>query len=294
MIQDINPKHFYNQFQKETIVSGDYIISFHDNLIFAKEAGNDLDFIRYENLMEWKEKVRGETEREIEPGKESGEEFHFTYLFTIDRQKYFLLKEDIELQIPGFAYCKMFDIRRRAPKYQVMAASTAWHLYVWYRDNRFCGRCGKETKEDESERMLRCPVCGNMIFPKVAPAVIVGVTDGDRILVTKYANREYKRYALIAGFTEIGETVEETVRREVLEEVGLHVKNIRYYKSQPWGFDLNLLLGFFCELDDAASIHMDEKELALAEWLTRKDVPDYGEDLSLTHEMMRVFKEGSY
>lgn len=151
----------------------------------------------------------------------------------------------MELQIPGFAYSKMFDIRRRTPKHQVMAASTAWHLYVWYRDNRFCGRCGKETKEDESERMLRCPVCGNMIFPKVAPAVIVGVTDGDRILVTKYANREYKRYALVAGFTEIGETVEETVRREVLEEVGLHVKNIRYYKSQPWGFDLNLLLGFF-------------------------------------------------
>lgn len=175
-----------------------------------------------------------------------------------------------------------------------MAASTAWHLYVWYRDNRFCGRCGKETEEDEKERMLKCPVCGNMIFPKVAPAVIVGVTDKDRILMTKYANREYKRYALIAGFTEIGETVEETVRREVLEEVGLHVKNIRYYKSQPWGFDLNLLLGFFCELDDTAPIHMDEGELSLAEWVKREDIPDYGEDLSLTHEMMQRFKRGEY
>lgn len=284
MIQDINPKHFHNQFQKETIEASDYIISFHNNLIFAKEEGADLDFIRYEAFLERREKEHGDIETE--------KEFHFTYLFTIDSQKYFLLKEDVELEIPGFVYCKMFDIRRRAPKYQVMAASTAWHLYVWYRDNRFCGRCGKETEEDEKERMLRCPVCGNMIFPKVAPAVIVGVTDGDRILMTKYANREYKRYALIAGFTEIGENVEETVRREVLEEVGLHVKNIRYYKSQPWGFDLNLLLGFFCELDDTASIHMDEGELALAEWMRREDVPDYGEDLSLTHEMMRVFKEG--
>lgn len=286
MIQDINPKHFYNQFQKETIEKSDYIISFHNNLIFAKEAEQDLVFIRYEDFLEWQDKTHKEQETE--------REFHFTYLFTIDQQKYFLLKEDVELEIPGFAYSKMFDIRRRAPKYQVMAASTAWHLYVWYRDNRFCGRCGKETEEDGNERMLRCPSCGNMIFPKVAPAVIVGVTDGDRILMTKYANREYKRYALIAGFTEIGETVEETVRREVMEEVGLHIKNICYYKSQPWGFDLNLLLGFFCELDDTASIHMDEGELALAEWMKREDVPDYEEDLSLTHEMMRVFKEGKY
>lgn len=286
MIQDINPKHFYNQFQKETIEKTDYIISFHNNLIFAKEAGQDLGFICYEDFLEWQKKAYKEHETE--------RKFRFTYLFTIEQQKYFLLKEDVELEISGFAYCKMYDIRRRAPKYQVMAASTAWHLYVWYRDNRFCGRCGKETEEDGNERMLRCPSCGNMIFPKVAPAVIVGVTDGDRLLMTKYANREYKRYALIAGFAEIGETVEETVRREVMEEVGLHVKNIRYYKSQPWGFDLNLLLGFFCELDDTASIHMDEGELALAEWMKREDVPDYGEDLSLTHEMMGVFREGKY
>ena len=93
------------------------------------------------------------------------------------------------------------------------------------------------------QRMLQCPCCANMVFPKIAPAVIVGVTHGDKILMTKYAGREYKRYALIAGFTEIGETAEETVKREVMEEVGLTVKNIRYYKSQPWGFDSNLLLG---------------------------------------------------
>ena len=292
MIHDINLKHFYNQFHKEAIKPLDYIISFHSNLIFAREAGRDLDFIRYEDFFKWRENIHGNIETERKAGQEREKEFHFTYLFAIDRQKYFLLKEDVELEIPGFVYCKMFDIRRRAPKYQVMAASTAWHLHVWYRDNRFCGRCGEKMEEDEKERMLRCPACGNRVFPKVAPAVIVAVTDGNRILMTKYANREYKRYALIAGFTEIGETVEETVRREVMEEVGLHVKNIRYYKSQPWGFDLNLLLGFFCELDDTDSIHMDEGELALAEWMKREDVPDYGEDLSLTHEMMRVFKEG--
>ena len=144
---------------------------------------------------------------------------------------------------------------------------------------------------DEHLRMMKCPSCGNMVFPKIAPAVIVGVTNGDKILMTKYAGREYKKYALIAGFTEIGETAEQTVEREVMEEVGLHVKNIRYYKSQPWGYDSNLLLGYFCELAEEHKIELDETELSLAEWIDYKDVPDDPEGLSLTREMMQTFRE---
>ena len=160
------------------------------------------------------------------------------------------------------------------PKERVLAAATAWHLFVWYRDNQFCGRCGKKLVHSEMQRMLQCPCCANMVFPKIAPAVIVGVTHGDKILMTKYAGREYKRYALIAGFTEIGETAEETVKREVMEEVGLTVKNIRYYKSQPWGFDSNLLLGYFCELAEEGEIRLDEEELSVAEWVDYHDIPE--------------------
>ena len=120
----------------------------------------------------------------------------------------------------------------------------------------------------------------------------MGVKNGDKLLLTKYANRTYKRYALIAGFTEIGETVEETVKREVMEEVGLQVKNIQYYKSQPWGFDSNLLLGFFCDVAEEQEITLDQEELACAEWVDREDIPEYKEGLSLTHEMMLVFKNG--
>lgn len=129
-----------------------------------------------------------------------------------------------------------------------------------------------------------------MEYPKISPAVIVGVTDGNRILMSKYADRDYKKYALLAGFTEIGETIEETVKREVMEEVGLKVKNIRFYKSQPWSFTDTLLMGFFADLDGDSEITLDQEELALAEWFEREEIPVTERNISLTNEMILAFK----
>ena len=109
--------------------------------------------------------------------------------------------------------------------------------------------------------------------------------------MSRYAGREYKNYALIAGFNETGESIEQTVRREVMEEVGLKVKNLQYYKSQPWPFSDTLLMGFFCELDgDDESIRLEEDELSEAAFYAPEDVPDDNEHASLTAEMMMVFK----
>ena len=101
--------------------------------------------------------------------------------------------------------------------------------------------------------------------------------------------RAYKKYALIAGFTEIGETVEQTVQREVMEEVGLHVKNLHYYKSQPWSFTSTLLMGFFAEADGEETIRLDQTELAEAVWCDATQIPE-DDGVSLTREMMQVFK----
>ena len=147
--------------------------------------------------------------------------------------------------------------------------------------------------EMDTDISKRCPNCGNMIFPKIAPAVIVAVTNGDRILMSKYAGRNTNRYALLAGFCEIGETAEQTVQREVMEEVGLHVKNIRYYKSQPWGIASDLLLGYYCEVDGDTAICMDEGELRLAQWVRRQEIQLQPDDFSLTNEMMLMFKNGT-
>ena len=97
---------------------------------------------------------------------------------------------------------------------------------------------------------------------------------------------------MVAGFTEIGETLEETVQREVMEEVGLKVKNIRYYKSQPWSFSSTLLCGFFCEVDGDTDITLDTEELAVGEWFDRDNIPVEDDGVSLTREMIGVFKIG--
>ena len=120
--------------------------------------------------------------------------------------------------------------------------------------------------------------------------MIVGVTNGDEILMTKYRGRDIPYYALIAGFTEIGETLEQTVAREVMEEAGLRVKNIRYYKSQPWGIVDDILVGFYCDVDGDDTITLDENELGSAIWVNREDIVGQPDALSLTNEMMSMFK----
>ena len=147
-------------------------------------------------------------------------------------------------------------------------------------------------KKDEKERMMFCESCRSREYPKICPAVIVGVTHNNKLLLTKYAGRDFKKYALVAGFAEIGETIEETVKREVMEEVGLRVKNITYYKSQPWSFTDTLLFGFFCEVDGTSEIVLDEEELSVAEWFERDEIPVSEKTVSLTNEMILHFKHG--
>ena len=277
MIQDIFPHRFYNTYQQKRPEDNSRILGFCDRMVYL----SDQDGIRFLTFQEWKS-YNQRIGRGMPP---------LVYLFTIEEEDYFLTDIHKEDKIGDFRFYKMFDIRPMQPKEAVFAATTAFHLYQWYRDNQFCGRCGKKLIHSEKLRMMQCETCNNMVFPKIAPAVIVGVTHGDKILMTKYAGREYKRYALIAGFTEIGETVEETVQREVMEEVGLKVKKIRYYKSQPWGFDSNLLLGFFCELADEHEICLDREELSLAEWVDYHNILDDPEKLSLTHNMMEYFRD---
>ena len=216
------------------------------------------------------------------------------YLFELDGKTVFL---DLgkEKELPGFSYENISLFRNGRPKETLFAVTTAYHLYTWHNSSRYCGCCGAETVHDEKERMMRCPVCGNRIYPRIMPSVIVGVLNGDSILMTRYNMPGSKLAALVAGFCEIGETAEETVRREVMEETGLRVKNIRYYASQPWGITAGgLLLGYWCDVDGDSEIHVDGEEIAEGAWFRREDLAEYkGVDHpSLTSEMIAVFASG--
>lgn len=274
MIQDIFPQKLDNQYSSRTNPTADSILcAFRGSEILLRIIG---DTIELPKLSEMRGQI-GET----------------TYLFNIDGTAYFLA--DYAGDLPeGYGYANVRAQRRMQPLKTVYACMTALHLAIWYRDNRFCGRCGHRTMHGARLRMLSCPECGNTIFPKICPAIIVGVTHGDRILLTKYAGRAYKNYALIAGFCEIGETAEDTVRREVMEEAGVHVRNIRYFATQPWGVDCDLLIGYFADLDGDDAITMDTEELSLAGWYARDAMETPADTVSLTNTMISAFIDGTY
>ena len=268
MLQDLAFGRLENEYTPVPPRDGDAVLSFRDSFLLVKQKPNGA--------------------LEFPTVAQTGGELR--YAFRLHGVNYYLRTEPAEEG--DFQYTPVRSLRQSQSRTLVYAAMTGWHLSTWYRNSRFCGRCGEKTVHDEKERMMRCPSCGLMIYPRINPAIIVGVTDGDRILLTKYAGRGYTSYALIAGFTEIGETLEQTVRREVMEEVGLRVKNIRYYKSQPWGIDGNILMGFFCDLEGDDTVHLDENELSLGQWHSRFALPVEDDGYSLTREMIRIFGQG--
>lgn len=284
MLQDLDFGRLENEFRNELPTDNDIVICVRDGGILLHRGPDDsLTLPRWGTVRQWAQEGQWE----------SWGERQFQYIFRLQQVNYFLWMGTAGIcQDPEFHYEQARGLRQMTSKNMCFAAMTAWHLYNWYRNNRFCGCCGTETVHDQKERMLRCPACGNMIFPRISPAVIIAVTDGDRLLLSKYAGRNYTRYALLAGYTEIGETLEQTVQREVMEEVGLRVKHIRYYKSQPWGVDGNVLMGFYCDLDGDDTIHLDETELAMAQWFERSHLPAQDDGISLTREMIRMFGEG--
>ena len=284
MLQDLEKGRLENEFHNWEPAKDDVVLCFRDgDILLHRDPDDTLTLPKWQAVARW----AGEDHWT------SWDDRKFQYIFRLAGHNYFLwMGRSGDCADSAFHYEQARGLRQLKSKDMCYAAMTAWHLYNWYRNNRFCGCCGGATVHDSKERMMRCPSCGNMIFPRISPAVIIAITDGDRLLLSKYAGRNYTRYALIAGYTEIGETLEQTVSREVMEEVGLKVKNIRYYKSQPWGVDGNVLMGFYCDLDGDDTIRIDETELAMAQWFPRDDIPAHDDGISLTREMIRISSEG--
>lgn len=274
MIQEIAPEEFSLTYDLRAPKEGAFLFAFDGGRLCGQiDAAGRLVLPRYE---------------ETRLGAED-----CTFLFSVSGRDYFSVPHTAE----GLSY-PFSPLRRMmaaADNTGAFAAATAYHLVQWYQQTRYCGVCAAPMSRDAHERAMRCPSCGAVVYPRINPAVVVGLIDGEKLLLTKYApsHGQTKHYALIAGFCEVGESAEDTVRREVWEEVGLHARNIRYYGSQPWGIAGNLTLGFFAELDGDGTIHMDGEELSCAQWVSRKDVPVRDDRLSLTAEMMKAYHDGT-
>jgi NAD+ diphosphatase len=164
-------------------------------------------------------------------------------------------------------------VAAQMPEDQAGLLSYARAMISWRRTHRYCGRCGSKTVPDRSGHVLVCsnPACRHEQFPRIDPAIIVLVSDGDRVLLGRQASWPVGRYSTIAGFVEPGESLEDAVAREVLEESGVRVDGIVYHSSQPWPFPRSLMLGFTAHAL-THEVHLKDQELEDARWFTRADI----------------------
>jgi NAD+ diphosphatase len=166
----------------------------------------------------------------------------------------------------------LYHILGRVDERLFALAGRAAQLLDWERDHQYCGRCGNQLALDVAERAMRCGPCHIVNYPRIAPCIIVLVTRGEELLLARNANFPQPMYSTLAGFIEAGENAEDTLAREVREEVGVEVKNLRYFQSQAWPFPNQLMLGYFAEYA-GGDIVCDPTEIADAQWFHYSDLP---------------------
>ena len=169
-------------------------------------------------------------------------------------------------------------------------ASRAVQIVDWDSTHRFCNRCGTPLVKRTTERAKECPQCGLLLFPRLSPAIIVLIERGRELLLARARRFPPGRYSVIAGFVEPGEKLEEAVEREVREEVGLTIKDIRYFGSQPWPFPHSLMIGFTATYA-GGEISLNDGEIEKAGWFTAENLPALPGKISIARKLIDAFLE---
>ncbi|MBP5246249.1 MAG: NAD(+) diphosphatase [Fibrobacter sp.] len=277
MMYEIAPRVMHNEFRVQSPKSSDYVIYTENNYVLLKKDSESFALPKVSDA------------ESVAPG--ISKDLH--YLFSIDEEAFFSSDENFAKENSEFELVKDRFFRTMPDMPLAFGGAVAAHMSRWEQSNRFCGHCGTPMQRKADERAFICKECGNVVYGKICPVVIVSVTWGNKLLMAHNLNNPDRKPYLISGFVDMGESLEQAVVREVKEETGVSVKNIRYIGSEPWPFSNSLIAGFTAELDGSPEITVQEAELEYAKWVDREDIGDYTGRLSISGTMIMRFKAGN-
>lgn len=194
----------------------------------------------------------------------------------------------------GYTSLIEIDIRSilvKSSAEEIALVGRAQHLLDWYKNSQFCGACGSKNMYSDKEGAFYCSCSKNMLYPKISPCVIGIILNGDEILLARNKLFPEDMFSAIAGFVEASETLEQTFEREIHEEVGLKVKNIKYFGSQPWPFPNQLMIAFTCEYE-SGEINVDGEEIVEASWFNVSNMPNIPPTSSISGQLINSYLEG--
>ncbi|ATD55599.1 NAD(+) diphosphatase [Clostridium chauvoei] len=199
------------------------------------------------------------------------------------------IEENIEIK-EEFKMITIYEAGILLEEEMFFVAGRGRQLLHWDKTHKFCGRCGNKTIKKEDEKAKICTECNLITYPTISPAIIVAITKGDEILLAHNKGFKDNKYGIIAGFVDAGEDLETCVKREVFEEVGIKIKNIKYYGSQIWPFPNSLMIGFFAEYQ-SGEIKVDGEEIVKADWFKKDNFPKIPDKISIARKMIDHFAE---
>lgn len=269
-----NSRRYAPAFGSPADHKGGWLLAFSENKLLLKKPGNGCSLPDREELIAFADKEKT------------------NYFGEFDGIPCFCCRFESPPQLPdGFEFAGIMELTQLTGDPELfILAGTANQLLRWSEINRYCGRCGHEMTDKAEERAKICPTCGNVVYPRISPATITAVFRGDEILLAHNRNFRGEVHSLIAGFVEPGETLEQCVEREIQEEVGISVKNIRYFGSQPWPFPDSLMIAFTAEYE-SGEITVDKNEITKAAWFRAENLPEIPSTDSVAGKIIRWYRD---